>query len=318
MFGSAWYLHIHFIFCEILQTIDKYCKLRIIYCILIHEAVMKMSYKIIGDSCTDLPEEKYSDSHYTIVPLTILFGQDEIPDDETLDQGTLLEKMREWPDAPKTACPSPAQYMDRFDDDADNYVVTLSGNLSGSYNAAVQALDLYKQEGGKGNVHIFNSRSASSGQAQIAMLVQDLAEKGFAFDEVVAKVESYISRMQTLFVLENLENLRKNGRLTKMQSIVTGALRVKLLCAATREGEIEKLTQGLTVRQTLVKMVNRIAEDAEHVGRRLVLSHCNCRERAEYVRDMIRERCNFSEIHIVNTNGIATVYANDGGIIAAY
>ena len=131
-------------------------------------------------------------------------------------------------------------------------------------------------------------------------------------------MEAYISRMQTIFVLEDLENLRKNGRLTRVQSLVTGALRVKLLMGATREGEIEKLGQGLSLRQTLVRMVSRMAEQADHVGRRLVIAHCNCRERAEYVRELALERCHFSEILIVATGGISTVYANDGGIIAAY
>ena len=124
--------------------------------------------------------------------------------------------------------------------------------------------------------------------------------------------------MKTMFVLENLDNLRKNGRLTRMQALVTGALRVKLLCGATPEGEIQKLGQGLSIRQTLAKMVSRMAEDAGHVGRRLVIAHCNCRERAEYVRDLIQKKCRFGEILIVATGGISTVYADDGGIITAY
>ena len=113
----------------------------------------------------------------------------------------------------------------------------------------------------------------------------------YPFAQVVEKVESYIDRMKTMFVLENLDNLRKNGRLTRMQSIVTGALRVKLLCGATPEGEIQKLGQGLTVRQTLAKMVGRMAEDPDHVERRLVIAHCNCLERAETVREMVRQKC---------------------------
>ena len=132
------------------------------------------------------------------------------------------------------------------------------------------------------------------------------------------KVESYIDRMRTLFVLENLDNLRKNGRLTRMQSLVTGALRVKLLCGATPEGEIQKLGQGLSVRQTLAKMVSRMAEDPDHANRRLVVAHCNCLERAEAVREMVRQKCRFGEILIVATGGISTVYANDGGIVTAY
>lgn len=277
-----------------------------------------MTYKIIGDSCTDLTADMLQDPHFVKVPLSIQVGPETILDDANFHQGELLQKMRAWPTAPKTACPSPAQYLEQFEDDKDNYVVTLTARLSGSHNAAMQALSIYREEGGQANVHIFNSRSASAGQVQIALLIRELAEQGLPFAQVVEQVEAYISRMQTIFVLEDLENLRKNGRLTRVQSLVTGALRVKLLMGATREGEIEKLGQGLSLRQTLVRMVSRMAEQADHVGHRLVIAHCNCRERAEYVRELALERCHFSEILIVATGGISTVYANDGGIIAAY
>ncbi len=277
-----------------------------------------MTYRLICDSCTDLPMELLSDPHVRKVPLSIQVGPETVIDGEDLRQGELLQKMRAWPDAPKTACPSPSMYLGQFLDSGDNYVVTLSGQLSGSYNAAMQARAIYREEGGTGNVHVFNSRSASSGQCQIALLVRELTARSLPFAQVVEQVEAYIKRMQTLFVLENLDNLRKNGRLTRMQALVTGALRVKLLCSATPEGEIQKLGQGLSVRQTLAKMVSRMAEDAGHAGRRLVIAHCNCRERAETVREMIERRCRFGEILIVTTGGISTVYADDGGIIAAY
>lgn len=277
-----------------------------------------MTYRLICDSCTDLPPEILPDPHITKVPLSIQVGPETVVDDETFRQGELLQKMRAWPDAPKTACPSPSTYLERLIEDGDNYIVTLSAALSGSYNAAAQAEAIYREEGGRANVHIFNSRSAVSGQAQIALLVRDLAGSGLPFDQVVEQVEAYISRMQTMFVLENLDNLRKNGRLTRVQALVTGALRVKLLCGATRGGEIEKLGQGLSVRQTLARMVSRMAEDPDHVGRRLVIAHCNCPERAEHVRELVRRRCQFGEILIAPAGGIATVYADDGGIVVAY
>lgn len=275
-------------------------------------------YKIIGDSCTDLTAEMMRGDYFVKVPLTIEVGPDTIVDDETFDQKNLLSKMAAWHDAPKTACPSPAQYLAQFEDGKDNYVVTLTARLSGSYNAAMQAAAIYKEEGGTANIHIFNSRSASSGQVQIALLVRDLCEKGLEFKDVVEQVEAYISRMKTLFVLENLENLRKNGRLTKMQAIVTGALRVKLFMGATREGEIEKLGQGLSIKQTIARMISAVVADEDHVGRRLVISHCNCPDRAEYLREQFAERCRFSEIHVVDMYGISTVYAYDGGTIIAY
>ena len=277
-----------------------------------------MTYRLICDSCTDLPLEMLEDPHLVKVPLSIQVGPEIILDDENFSQQELLQKMRAWPDAPKTACPSPYLYRKHFREDRDNYIVTLSARLSGSYNAAMQACAIYRDEGGRANVHVFNSRSAVSGQAQIALLIHELAGSGLPFKQVVERVEAFISRMQTLFVLENLDNLRKNGRLTKMQSLVTGALRVKLFCGATREGEILKLGQGLSIRQTLARMVSHMAADADHAGRRLILAHCNCPERAEDVRGMIRQKCRFGEILIVPTGGISTVYADDGGIVAAY
>lgn len=276
------------------------------------------TYKIIGDSCTDVTAEMMRDSDYTRVPLTIEVGPDVIVDDESFDQKLLLDKMAAWHDAPKTACPSPAQYLAQFEEGKDNYVVTLTAKLSGSYNAAMQAVAIYKEEGGSANVYVFNSRSASCGQVQIALLIRDLCEQGKSFDEVVQTVEAYISRMKTLFVLENLDNLRKNGRLTKMQALVTGALRVKLFMGATREGEIEKLGQGLTTRQTIARMISAVVADEDHAGRRLVISHCNCPDRAEYLREQFAEKCRFSDIMIVPMGGISTVYAYDGGTIIAY
>lgn len=277
-----------------------------------------MGYKILCDSCTDFTPEMQAKDCFVRIPLTIDAGGVEFVDDEGIDTLALLRAMKASAVGTKTACPSPEQYMRYFDQAENIYIVTLSARLSGSHNAAEQAAKCYREEGGRHNVHVFNSRSASAGQAQIALLVRELAGRGLPFAQVVEQTEAYIARMQTMFVLENLDNLRKNGRLTRMQALVTGALRVKLLCGATREGEIQKLAQGLSIRQTLAKMVSRMAEDPGHAERRLVIAHCNCRERAEAVREMIQNRCRFGEILIVPTGGISTVYADDGGIVAAY
>lgn len=277
-----------------------------------------MTYKIIGDSCTDATTLLLPSDGFVQVPLSIHVGGKVIVDDESFHQQTLLDLMAGSRESPRTTCPAPSQYLEQFEEGKDTYIVTLSAALSGSYNVAMQARAIYREEGGRGNVHVFNSRSASAGQAQIALLIHQLASAGESFQWVVETVEAYISRMHTMFVLENLDNLRKNGRMTRVQSLVTGTLRVKLLMGGTREGEIEKLGQGLSMRQTLAKMVGRIVEQADHVGRRLVIAHCNCRERAEQVRDMVRQRCDFGEILIVPTGGISTVYASDGGIVIAY
>ena len=277
-----------------------------------------MSYKIVVDSCCDLSAQMAQDPCFVRVPLTIRAGGSTFVDDSGLDQGDLLWAMRQSQEAPATACPPPQAYLDAYQGADDVYVVTLSALLSGSHNSAEQARLILEEERPEAYVHVFNSCSASSGVVLVALKIRELASAGLPFKKVVREVEQFIYQMQTLFVLESLENLRKNGRLTKLQAVVTSALRIKLLCGATPEGEICKLGQALTVKQALTKMVDRMAADPAHQGRTLAICHCNCLERAFQVRDMVEAKCRFAAVHILEAGGITTVYADDGGIVAAY
>ena len=278
-----------------------------------------MSFKIIVDSCCDLTSAMLHDPTYVKVPLTIEVDGTYFVDDVSFQQSELLWQMKKSPNAPKTSCPSPAQYMDAFGDGADDiYVVTLSALLSGSHNVAVRAKDIWIEEFPNANIHIFNSCSASAGQVRIALEIQRLASQGLPFQQVVRKTEQFISGMSTLFVLESLDNLRKNGRLTRMQAIVTSTLKLKLLCAATPEGEICKKSQALSVKQALHKMVEFICQDPEHIGKTAVISHCNCLERAFSLKTELLNKAGFAEVIVTDTGGISTVYADDGGIVVAF
>ena len=132
------------------------------------------------------------------------------------------------------------------------------------------------------NVHVFNSCSASSGEVLTALKIRELASSPACPSRRSSGRWSSISiRCRLCFVLETLENLRKNGRLTKLQAVVTGALRIKLFMGATPEGEICKLGQALSMKQALSKLVDKIASDPNHRGRvPWSICHCNCKERA--------------------------------------
>ena len=277
-----------------------------------------MSFKIVVDSCCDLSPQLRKDPCFVKVPLTIRSNGSVFVDDDTLDQADLLWAMRQSDQAPATSCPSPQDYLDAFQGADDVYVVTLSALLSGSHNSAEQARVLLEEEDPGKNVHVFNSCSASSGQVLAALKIRELAAAGLPFKRVVRETEQYIFQMQTLFVLESLDNLRKNGRLTKLQAAVTSALKIKLLCGATPEGEICKLGQALSMKQALAKLVDRIAADPQHQGRTVAICHCNCLDRAFQVKQQIEAKCSAGEILILEAGGITTVYANDGGIVVAY
>ena len=279
-----------------------------------------MSFKIVVDSCCDLTPQMLKDPCFVKAPLTIQSNGSTFVDDENFDQADLLWSMKQSEQAPSTACPSPQVYLDAYcEGDPDEvYVVTLSALLSGSHNSAEQARLMLEEDRPNVNVHVFNSCSASSGEVLVALKIQELASSGMPFKKVVREVEQFIYQMQTLFVLESLENLRKNGRLTRVQSVVTGALRIKLFMGATPEGEICKLGQALSVKQALGKLVDRIAADPDHKGRTVAISHCNNVERAFQVKQQIQEKCQAGQVLILDAGGITTVYANDGGIVVAY
>ncbi|MCI9222787.1 MAG: DegV family EDD domain-containing protein [Oscillospiraceae bacterium] len=278
-----------------------------------------MSFKIIVDSCCDLSPEVLSTGVYQSIPLTIHVGDSEFRDDETLRTEVLVDAMAMCQEASHTACPAPAEYLAAYEAaEGDVYVVTLSALLSGSHNSAWQAAQIFREEHPDRNIHVFNSCSASAGETHIALALSKLASSGMPFGEVVAEMDRRIAQMNTLFVLENLDVLRKAGRLTRVQSLVTGALRVKLVMGSTPQGEIMRHGQALSIKQALNKLCAIMAADQRHRGRLLCISHCLCRERAEYLRALAFKTCDFADVRIEEARGISSFYANSGGIVAAY
>lgn len=276
-----------------------------------------MKYKIIVDSCGELTKEMKESGCFVNVPLTINVGEKQIVDDETFQQSEFLKLVEECPECPKTSCPSPEKYMESYQCEAEHvYVVTLSAELSGSYNSAVLGKNLYEEEYGEKPIYVFNSRSASVGQTLIALKIAECEDAGMEFAQVVQKVESYIEEQNTYFVLETLDTLRKNGRLTGVKALVASALNIKPYMGATPEGTIKQLGQARGIRKSISKMVETFIEELKNPEEKLVaISHCNCKERAQEVKRMILEKIMPKKIIILNTNGISSTYASDGGII---
>ena len=276
-----------------------------------------MSYKVIVDSCGELTEEMKANGNFETASLTMEVGGIRIIDDASFDQADFLRRVAECPESPKSSCPSPEDYMEKYRCEAERvYAVTLTAELSGSYNSAVLAKNLYIEEYGEKNIHVFNSRSASIGETLIAMKVQECEETGMTFEQVVDTVERYIDGQHTYFVLENLDTLRKNGRLTGIKSLVAGALNIKPVMAATPEGTICQIGQARGIKKALAKMADQIAEETQEAEEKiLAISNCNCRERAREVERMLLAKMKVKASFIIDTAGISSMYANDGGII---
>ncbi len=278
-----------------------------------------MSFHIVCDSCTDLTEEDLKKGCYTLVPLTLLVDGEEIIDDETFDQADFLAKVAASKESVKSACPAPESYMEAYSKADDIYVVTLSAELSGSYNSAVLGKNLYEEENGTKNIHVVNSRGAATTQVLIARKLNEYASQGMPFEEVVDKIEEYTTSLRTYFVLETLEVLRKNGRLSRLSATIAGALNIKPVMIGTRDGVIQKAAQARGMKKALAKMVEHMGSEGRDLTRRqFVISHCNCYERAVYVKELIKKHLHAEDIDIVDTKGVSSLYACDGGIIVSY
>lgn len=278
-----------------------------------------MSFHIVCDSCTDLTEEDLKKGCYTLVPLTLLVDGEEIMDDETFDQADFLAKVAASKEAVKSACPAPESYMEAYSKADDIYVVTLSAELSGSYNSAVLGKNLYEEENGTKNIHVVNSRGAATTQVLIARKLNEYASQGMPFEEVVDKIEEYTTSLRTYFVLETLEVLRKNGRLSRLSATIAGALNIKPVMIGTRDGVIQKAAQARGMKKALAKMVEHMGSEGRDLTRRqFVISHCNCYERAVYVKELIKKHLHAEDVDIVDTKGVSSLYACDGGIIVSY
>lgn len=213
--------------------------------------------------------------------------------------------------------PSPEVYRSAFDCGADHlYAVTLSAELSGSYNSAVLGQNLYLEDHPDAKIHVFNSCSASVGETLLAKKIQECEEAGMEFEEVIKAVEAYQAERQTFFVLESLDHLRKNGRLSAVKAFVASALNIKPVMEGNKQGIIEQAGQARGMQKALRMMVELLVERMNKPEEKTVaIVHCNNEARAQFVKEEIEKRTKVKEIIILPSSGVSTLYAAQGGII---
>lgn len=281
-----------------------------------------MNIQIIVDSCCDVTDALRNVLSLSLASLKITVGEHFYEDDGTIDTGVLVADMKACRTAPTTACPSPEEYAALMSQADASLVVTLSSKLSGSYNAACVGRDLALEKAPEKKIHVFDSESASAGETRIALLLRDMIDGAMGFEEIVEKTTAFIANMKTHFVLEDLGNLVKNGRISRTAGFVGTMLNLRPIMGENGHGEIIPLEKVRGTANAMRRLVELVAEETDHLpaaSKLLVLSHCNCQERAMQLKKAFLERCAvFKDVIVVPTGGLSTVYANDGGIVIAF
>lgn len=268
------------------------------------------------DSSAELPQKYQGDPHFAFVPFGMEVGEYQVIDDENFNLEEFLAKVAAYPKSPRSYCPSPEKFMEACHCDAERiYVITISSKLSGSYNSAELGKKLYEEKYGKKDIFVIDSESASCGEAQIGLKAMEYEEAGLLFEEIKEKLLTYRDEMRTYFVLDNLETLRKNGRLTGVKALVASTLSIKPVMGADK-GVIIQKSQAIGIKKGLAKMADTIVAECKNPeSKRLIIANCNNKERAEKVKAMLMEKAHFGEILVTQTAGLSSMYANDGGII---
>ncbi len=283
----------------------------------------KAKIRLIVDSCCDLTPELKTRLAAEVAPLKVrVHGGAEYVDDGTADIPVLIAEMASSKQGASSACPSMEEYAEHMRRAGECFVVTLSSKLSGSYNAARAAAQMVAEDCPEKKIHVFDSQSASAGEALLALFLHDRIQEGLRFEEIIPLADAFIAKLHTLFVLEDLGNFVKSGRLSKASGLLASVLSLCPIMGDNGQGDIKLVAKARGIQNSMRKLVETVGAmtaDAREKSVRLVLAFCNCPDRAQALKEALMDKCRaLREIILVPTGALSTMYANHGGIIVAF
>jgi DegV family protein with EDD domain len=276
-----------------------------------------MRFIIIADSSLDMDSELENSLAVRKVPFRIMVGGEEFVDDGTLDVGAMLQKVAASKDVARTAAPAPYEFSEAAGGKAEGaFFVTISSKLSASYNSAAMACQELKERLPGLKTAVVDSRAASVGETRLAMEIRRLEAEGKSFEETRDAVEKLRDESGLVFLLDNLETLIKNGRMSRLAGLFATFLHIKPILLATSDGQIGLKDKARTSKKALAKLAESILELKRKGSSSLLVSHANALGKAEALVSLVKS--GFSETRIVPMGGLSSTYANEGGLICSF
>lgn len=274
-----------------------------------------MKFRIVSDSSSNLLEWNRS-IDYTTVPLKIQIGEETFQDDKNLNVEELIEKI-EHSETNSTSCPNTQEWMDAFEGAENIFAITISSNLSGSYNSAMLAREQFLQEHPDVNIYVVDSLSTGGDMQLLIEKLADFMEQGMEFDEIVKAIKAYQENTRILFVLESLHNLAKNGRVSHAVASIAGFLGIRFIGKASEVGTIQQAMVAKGAKRTMTALVGQILKMG-YEGGKMRISHCLNEAMATTLKDTILEKFANADIRIDNCGGLCSYYAERGGMIIGF
>lgn len=279
-----------------------------------------MSIKIITDSGSDLPKEAIEKHNITVIPLEVRINGEFFLDGINLKSEEFYKKMNQSKDLPKTASPSPQKFLEEFDTPEENiFVVTLSSELSSTYNNAILAKEIFEQENEDKNIYIVDSLSASVGEGLVVLKLAELVNRNIDVEDIFTKAKDYAKECQVYFLLETLDNIVKGGRIGKATGHVASLLSIKLILKSNGSGVVDLAKKVRGSKRAFNKFVTIIGENGTNLEERtLAIAHANCYEKALEFKNQAEEKYNFKNIFISTISATIGTYTGKDGLLISF
>lgn len=274
-----------------------------------------MNYKIVSDSSSNIME--LSGVPFASVPLKIVAGDKEYVDDANLDLAGMVGDLKKYKGKSGSSCPNVGEWLDAFEDAENVFCVTITKHLSGSYNAAMQACDAYMEEHPDRKAYVFDSLSAGPELAMIVDKIHELAEAGKSFEEIRDGVLDYHNHLHTIFCLQSLNNLARNGRVNPAVAKIAGALGIRMVGVAVG-GTIQPVVKPRGEKKALEVTMEQMEQRGLYDGAEVRISHCYNSGAALALKEMIQRKYPSCRFIIEHTTALCSYYAEVGGFIVGY
>lgn len=279
-----------------------------------------MSIKIITDSGSDLPEEIIKKHNITVIPLEVSIDGETFLDGVDIGCEQFYKKMNQSKSLPKTASPSPQKFIDAFNTPEETiFVVTLSSELSSTYNNAILAKEMYEQENNDKNIYIIDSLSASVGEGLVVLKLVELMKRCSDANDLFVKIKSYVKEGQVYFLLETLDNIIKGGRIGKATGHIASLLSIKLILKSDGNGIVDLAEKTRGSKRAFKRFVNIIGENGTNLeDRTLAIAHANCYDKALEFKKQVEEKYHFKSIFISTISATIGTYTGEDGLLISF
>ncbi|MDD6095090.1 MAG: DegV family protein [Clostridia bacterium] len=272
-------------------------------------------FKIVADSSADLVS--LPDVPFSFAPLKIITAEAEYVDDENLDVENMVESLLQYKGKSTTSCPNPDEWLKVFGEAENIFCVPISGNISGSYNAAKVAKDIYESEYPDRRVYVVNTLSAGPEMKLIIEKICEMIKGGAEFEEICRGVEEYTKKTGLFFLLQSVKNFANNGRINPLIAKGVGLLGIRILGKASDNGQLQLLDKCRGGEKALAAIIRQLKSHGLKSGK-VRITHCLNESAAQKLYDMIHAEFRKAEIQIYKCRGLCSFYAEKGGLLVGF